>query len=133
MTSIVGESNYQDAIRKIGVYDDVFLIHEPENTYDARAIRVESSYAETIGYLPRDGWLTKAILDQGKPAKAWVASVEKGEGNYLGVALEVGVGKEVVEELAAPLHQSSGCMPLWLAVTMTTPVLLIASANALRL
>ena len=39
------------------------LIPEPENPYDPNAIRVESN-GKKCGYIKRDGWLSKMILEE---------------------------------------------------------------------
>ena len=61
-TTVVGERNYQAAIRRtLGVEaaaEDrehviaVVLVHEPDNPVDVNAIAVRSLAGETLGYLP---------------------------------------------------------------------------------
>lgn len=89
---IVGVSNYQKAIIDGHVGDPVVLTPEPDNPYDPRAIAVFDDYGATLGYLPRDSWLHRALLDEGKIAEAHIAQIgdENGERKgMLGVALDV--------------------------------------------
>lgn len=50
---LVGESQYQDALRRARPGDRLVLRPEPSNPHDPAAIRAETSAGETIGYLPR--------------------------------------------------------------------------------
>lgn len=91
---IVGESNYQSAIRDLREGEKVFLEPEPDNRHDPRAIAVRDGDGETIGYIPRDHWLTGAMLDEGKAARATVEAIFGGERGkpMLGVCIEVELG-----------------------------------------
>ena len=60
---IVGESNYQQELRRIEAtvkdnagtgYIKVILAREPENRFDPNAIMVTTTDSQTIGYLSRD-------------------------------------------------------------------------------
>ena len=56
---VVGESHYQPALRQAvefspSGYVTVWLEREPDNEYDANAIRVYLPSGETVGYLPRE-------------------------------------------------------------------------------
>ncbi len=58
--AIVGESNYQPALRRIAKRSRFFravLIPETSNPYDPNAIRVFAQDGGTIGYLSRDNAL----------------------------------------------------------------------------
>jgi hypothetical protein len=91
--SVVGESNYQRAITKKLEGTSVDLVHETENRFDDRAIRVDNHRGQTIGYIARGSWLASVIIDEGKSVTAEVASVEREpeSGNY-GVSLDVTIG-----------------------------------------
>jgi hypothetical protein len=93
---LVGESNYQDVIRRASPGDPVRLLLEPQNPYDPRAIRACDVTGATIGYLERESWLTRAILDDGTTVLASVLEIIGGEANKpsLGVVLEVLTAKD---------------------------------------
>ncbi len=86
---IVGEASYQPAIRRAKPGQPVSLVHEPSNPYDGRAICVQSVHGERIGYLPRDSWLHRVLLDEGREVAGRIKSIE---GKPMGVVLEVVVG-----------------------------------------
>lgn len=92
---IVGESNYQKAITEKLEGTRASLVHEPDNPYDDRAIRVDNHRGQTIGYLPRGSWLTSALIDQGKAVTAVVGFVGREEttGNF-GVSLDVTLSEQ---------------------------------------
>jgi hypothetical protein len=85
---LVGESHYQSAIERCCVGDVIALLEEPDNPYDSRAIFALSSGRGIIGYVPRDSWLTRAIIDERKIAIGIVASIEGPPGRR-GVVLDV--------------------------------------------
>jgi len=68
---IVGESHYQDAIRRCRQGDRVILKREPENPYDENAVAVLREDGETIGYLARDHavWVAER-MDEGRQVEA---------------------------------------------------------------
>ena len=88
---LVGESNYQQAIKGLREGERVLLVPEPDNPHDPRAIACRDGNGATIGYIPRDHWLTAAILDEGKGARAVVKTIHGGDGGRpsLGVVLTV--------------------------------------------
>lgn len=87
---IVGESHYQPAIAAAREGEDVTLRHDPDNAYDEDAIEVRSASDRLLGFLPRGGWLTAAILDEGKTVRATIGLIGRAEGNdALGVVLDV--------------------------------------------
>jgi plastocyanin len=101
---IVGEASYQPAIRRAKVGQAVRLVHEPSNPHDERAISVQSAMGECIGYLPRDSWLHRVLLDEGKQIAGRIKSIE---GSPRGVVLDVVVGTAADLERAgasAPEH-----------------------------
>lgn len=85
---LVGEKSYQAQIAAIGEGEAVVLVHEPDNPYDERAIAA-TCHGDTIGYLPRDCWLTAALLDEVKGCSAKVKRLPRGAEGITGVTLEV--------------------------------------------
>lgn len=72
-----GESNYQPAIHKTLPGEPISLKPEPSNPHDPRAIQALNRRGDLIGYLPRDGWLTEMILDQGHEPVCTIASISR--------------------------------------------------------
>jgi hypothetical protein len=70
--NISGESFRQSEIARTSVGDSVRFIHDVTNVHDRRAIMVLTERGDHIGFLPKDGWLTRAILDE---ERAWEAKV----------------------------------------------------------
>lgn len=85
---LVGESYRQPAIRRCTVGDAVTLRHDVGNAHDARAIAAFARNQQ-IGFLPRDGWLTRAIIDEGKTVSATISSMAASGGGHTGVVLGV--------------------------------------------
>lgn len=94
---LVGEANFQQAIAALRENEDVQLVPEPDNPYDPRAISVRDGDGDTVGYIPRNHWLTGALLDEGKVADASVKAVHGGteDAPSLGVVLSVTLGAPV--------------------------------------
>lgn len=88
---LVGESNYQGAVGQLRVGDPVKLTPEPGNRFDPRAIAAVSRRVGLIGYVERDSWITRAMLDEATPVASRVAEIIGGEPGkpMLGVVLEV--------------------------------------------
>lgn len=87
---IVGESNYQDAIKRCKVGEEVEVVHEPTNPHDNRALAVLSKRREVIGYIPRKNWLQEAIHKEGRNCVAHIISIASPEqGLPLGVVIDV--------------------------------------------
>jgi hypothetical protein len=85
---LVGESNYQDAIRRCQAGDTVSIRHEADNRYDGLALVVETAAGATIGYIAKSSWLRDAIHEQGRDTASTIRSIH-GEGDLLGVVLDV--------------------------------------------
>lgn len=85
---LVGESFYQPAIARCAAGDDVMLLAEPHNAHDPRAIGAWAR-GQQLGYLPRDGWLTRAMLDEGKAPTASIESIEQAAAGKRGVVVTV--------------------------------------------
>ncbi len=76
---LVGEANFQAAIARLSSGDPVTIQHEPDNPYDPRALRCADLTGETIGYIARDSWLTRAIIDEKTTTRAQVEAIIGGE------------------------------------------------------
>jgi hypothetical protein len=98
---LVGEQHYQAAVRRCRPGDSAALVPEPSNRHDGRAIMAKNARGELIGYLPRESWLHRVILDERQEMSASIRVVEdRGEG-FLQVVLYVVVGSP--EDLAASI------------------------------
>lgn len=88
---VAGVSYRQDAIRSCKVGDRVDFEADEANPHDPRAIAV---YVEKrqIGFLPKDGWLTDYLLDQGGWAEGWISGIGESGSGDLGVTLAVKKG-----------------------------------------
>jgi len=95
---VVGERNYQQAIRRCREGEPVTLIREPSNPFDGRAIAVVCARGRTIGYIPKDSFIQRAVWDDGKGCQATIRSVGSGEAKLLGVVLDVGLCPEPLGE-----------------------------------
>lgn len=91
--TLVGTKSYQRAIAGVCEGEPAFLLHEPDNPHDDRAIAVVAAYTgepgETIGYLPRDSWLGEALLDEGKGFRAQIKRLSRGDDGITGVVIEI--------------------------------------------
>jgi hypothetical protein len=97
---IVGEANYQPAIRRCSVGQHVHIVHEPRNPYDGLALAVVTEDGDTIGYVARDCWLRGAVHDEGKGCDATIKSIGSGDGGKLGVVLDLRLSPDRVGERA---------------------------------
>jgi hypothetical protein len=87
---IVGERNYQAAIRATSPGERAFVCLEDGNPYDDLALRVENAAGETIGYIAKSSWLRDAIHDEGRGCAATIKSVGRAaNGQDFGVVLDV--------------------------------------------
>lgn len=76
---LVGESNYQQAIRAMKVGDPVWLEREPDNPHDPAAIRVVDCDDNVLGYIPRDHWLKRAMIEEGRECPAKIKEIHGGD------------------------------------------------------
>ncbi len=72
---LVGEANYQAAIANLSTGDPVTIEPEPDNPYDPRALRCADMTGATIGYIERDSWLQRAMIDQNTPVAASIEEI----------------------------------------------------------
>ncbi|HEX8419449.1 MAG TPA: HIRAN domain-containing protein [Sphingomonas sp.] len=95
---IVGENNYQPAIRGCTVGQRVRVLHETGNPHDDLALVVVATGGKTIGYIPRDHWLRRAIHEEGQGCAATIAAIERAGGGSLGVVIDVAMNGRAIEE-----------------------------------
>lgn len=89
-----GESNYQPAIRQTDPRSPVRLRLEPKNPHDGKAIAVENSRGQTIGYIPADSFVKNIVHDQAKPVACHIESIGKASNGKLGVVIIVEINPE---------------------------------------
>lgn len=106
---IVGESNYQPAIKAARRGELVTIVRERGNPHDKHALVVRCARNKTIGYVSRDSWLRDAILKEGKGCTASIASIERNGAPYLGVVLDVTLNGERMAECR---HSATGTSPI---------------------
>jgi len=74
---------------QLRVGDALSLVREPENVYDARAIRVEWR-GEKLGYVPRAGNEDLAqLMDQGAHLTARIVHLQAGRSHWQRILFEV--------------------------------------------
>jgi len=109
--NVVGESNYQPAIRRacgwqrgMDTHFECFaeLVPEPTNRYDPNAVRVDINGA-CVGYLSRADAvelrpaIDEALTEHGSGlVRAVIAGRAAGETDNLGVFLHLGLGREIL-------------------------------------
>lgn len=94
--TLAGTSHYQDAIGRAQEGERVDLVPEPSNRFDRSAVAAITEFGEFIGYLPRDTFLKRMMLEEGKAVYALLQSKHGGWGDKptMGVTLEVVTGEE---------------------------------------
>lgn len=113
MVNVVGESNYQAAIRKACCWEPgtdthfeclAELVPEPTNRYDPNAVRVDIDGA-CVGYLSRADAvelgpaISEALAEHGSGlVRAVIAGRAAGETDNLGVFLHLRLGREIVPD-----------------------------------
>lgn len=98
---LVGESHYQPAISRTHPGEPAYIRLEPDNPFDARALRVENNVGDIIGYIPKSSWLHRAIHDDGLGAAANIKAVSRPSKDALfGVVIDVTLTDDAVFERA---------------------------------
>lgn len=102
---LVGESNYQRSIQTCLAGQHVYVIHEIGNPYDDLALAVVTALGQTIGYIPRENWLRRAIHEEAKGCDAHIRSIQ-GDSGRLGVVIQVSLSPRRIETraYAAPVR-----------------------------
>lgn len=94
---IVGEANFQPAIRLCAPGDRVDVMHEINNPYDDQALVVVTGGGATIGYIAKSSWLRDAIHDEEQGCEASIRSVQQADGGeFLGVVLDVTLNDDIL-------------------------------------
>lgn len=86
--NLAGTPHFQEAIGALAEGDVVQLLREPSNAFDARAIAAIDAQGQTIGYVPRDCWLQRAVHEEGESAEAEVAALWRSTRGFLEVKLQ---------------------------------------------
>lgn len=89
--AIVGESNFQRDIADCTEGGLVRIFHESDNPYDDRALVVKNHKGRPIGYLPRDSFVHRALLDEGQDFEAGIRAIVSKKGSS-GVVIEIAFG-----------------------------------------
>jgi hypothetical protein len=97
--AVVGERSYQAAIAKCMVGDLVDLFHERDNPFDSRALAVVTKNGTKIGYIGRDSWVHRVLLDEERGCSANISSID-GNGEFWGVVIELRLTGEPIGELS---------------------------------
>lgn len=106
---LVGESNYQGAVKRLRDGDPIELVHEPDNAYDDRAIMAATSDGATVGYLQRGSWIGRVLIDEQKPVAARVHEIiGGGRGQMLGIILEILTATDAENPPDTPLPRLHG-------------------------
>lgn len=61
-TKLVGVSVYADSVRDLEIGQQLLVEHEPDNAYDANALKVTKENGETVGYIARD--VAKRVIEK---------------------------------------------------------------------
>ena len=94
---LVGESNYQRAISRCSVGQEVFLVREPDNEFDPKAIVCLNHRRETIGYISRDSFVQGVVHDQGLGCSAKIKGLRKsGDKGFVGVVIDLEITDEAL-------------------------------------
>lgn len=115
---IVGEANYQPAIKATRRGEAVTILRELGNPYDSDALVVRCARNKTIGYVARDSWLREAILDEGKGCTASIASIQRNGAPHLGVVLDVTLNNDAPAECR---YSARGTSPVLKGVADAVP------------
>ena len=116
---IVGEINYQAAIRCCSVGDTVRIMHEPDNPFDRDALAVVTDDGDTLGYISTENWLQSAVHDDHRGCVAKIMEVRSAGDGLLAVVLEVSTTGHPIEtrpydpvRRSQVLAQPKGCLAL---------------------
>ena len=130
--SIVGESHYRDAVRATDVGDYVDLVIENGNPHAEVhiALRVDNMDGDTVGYIPEDSWLYRAIITE---QKGCLAKVVFKDGRPAGLRLQVQLGGEPCptvnyQERLVPASANTGCFAILFAGMIAPFVVWTANA-----
>lgn len=86
---LVGTRNYAAAIKRARIFDAAAILREVGNPHDADALVVVDGDGATLGYIPRDNWVRRAIVDEGRGGRAVIESVTIGADGIAGMTIFV--------------------------------------------
>ena len=86
---LVGTRSYATAISFASIGDAATILRERGNPYDVDALVVVDGDGETLGYIPRDNWVRRAIVGEGRGARATVSEVTIGTDGLAGMTIFV--------------------------------------------
>ena len=86
--ALVGESFFQAEIARCEEGELLGIWHEHNNPYDKRALVVKSARGRPIGYVPRESFAKRALLDEGQGCSATIKEIATARGKS-GVVIEL--------------------------------------------
>lgn len=87
---LVGTSHYPAAIMACAPGDRIALRRQPDNPHDDQAIVALNPRGATIGYVPGDSWLRRAVQRDGHGCDAWIEKkFASADGDNIGVGILV--------------------------------------------
>ncbi len=125
---IVGESNYQSAIRGCRVGEPVEIAHELGNPHDEEALVVLTASGKVIGYVGRGSWLCEAVHGEGQGCTATILSIDGAKGGDLGVVVEVSMNQRGLSTRRYS-DRAGGCAGVG-AIAMLSAAALVTAAFA---
>lgn len=75
---LVGTRSYAMAVGRAAAGDAAQLLCEDGNPFDQDAIVAVDGEGDTLGYVPRESWLHRALIEEEKGAAAIVEAAEDG-------------------------------------------------------
>lgn len=75
---LAGTRSYAAAVGWAVEGDPVHILRERGNPYDPDALAVVDGDGRTLGYVPRDNWVRRALVDEGRGARARVTESDLG-------------------------------------------------------
>jgi len=92
-SKIAGISLHQDVISEIVPGDELLLVREPDNRYDANAIKVLSTAKKQLGYVNRKlAFDVARAMDEGVAVKCFACMVTGANQSLKGVNIEIQLG-----------------------------------------
>lgn len=139
MAGLVGEQHHAAAVNRCFVGEPVTLVHEQGNPHDAKALAALSSRGERLGYIARDHWLRRAVMEDGDGCTAVIAGVDLGHRGFREVVLQVRLGGPPVKAVqwsgetstsAADSDQQAAAIFGFIAIAFMAVLVLAAIAGA---
>jgi len=102
----------------------VAILHQLENPADARTLLVRNANGHNIGFIGRNSWLHRAVIDEGRGARAVIKDLYTGQAGYRRVVI-------AVELVPGPIETCTYIRPL-IGLPDKKPVTVIATRNRRR-